>query len=129
MPRPSDLRYTDTHLWVRFAADAATIGITDYAQDQLGDVVYLDLPAIGTTVTKDQPFGLVESLKASQELLAPLDGEVVARNEEAVNQPDLLNASPFDRGWLIAVGSTEPGQSEELLDAAAYERLLPSDTA
>jgi glycine cleavage system H protein len=126
MATPQDRRYSAAHVWVRVEGDEATVGITDYAQDQLGDVVYLQLPEAGDALTRDQPFGLIESSKAAEDLVAPIDGEVVEANDEADGRPRLVNDSPYDRGWLIRVRFDDPEQIDGLMDGAAYDTLLGS---
>jgi len=121
MSSPQDLRYTTTHEWVRKSGDIATIGISDYAQTELGDITFIELPEIGDAISRQQPFGVVESVKAASDVYAPVDGEVVERNEEAIASPDLVNSSPYDRAWLIKVRLTVPDQVNELMDAAAYD--------
>ena len=123
MAAPQDLRYTKTHEWVRQDGETATIGISDYAQTELGDITYIELPEIGDPISRDQPFGVVESVKAASDVYAPVDGEVIERNEEAIAAPELVNSSPYDQAWLIKVRLTNPEQVGELLDAAAYDEV------
>ncbi len=108
---PAELAYVDSHEWVRTEAGRARIGITDYAQDQLGDVVYVELPALGKSFAKGAAFGSVESVKAVSELYMPIGGKVIEINAALENSPELVNTSPYEQGWMIAV---EPSQSEEL---------------
>lgn len=121
MTSPSDLRFTRTHEWVRLDGDVATVGITDHAQGELGDITYLELPAAGETVNAAEPFGVVESVKAASDVYAPVDGEVVERNDDVVDAPDLVNSSPYDRAWLIRVRVADPGQLEQLMTATDYD--------
>ena len=124
---PDDLLYTPTHEWLRpdgDGRDTATVGITDFAQDQLGDVVYLDLPAAGTPVGAGESCGEIESTKTVAELYAPVGGEVIAANGELVDAPELVNESPYDEGWLIRVRLADAAELEHLLDAAAYRAQL-----
>ena len=121
---PSDLRYTKDHEWVRIDGDEATIGITSYAADQLGDIVFVELPEIGRTLDQFAAFGVVESVKAVSDLFAPLSGEVSDTNQELGPKPELLNSDPFDAGWMIRVRIADPGQVEALLDAHAYDALI-----
>lgn len=121
MASPQDLKYTKTHEWVRQDGDVATIGISDYAQTELGDITFIELPEVGAAVSRQEPFGVVESVKAASDVYAPVDGEVVARNEDAIAAPDLVNASPYDQAWLIKVRLSDPSQLDELLDARAYD--------
>jgi glycine cleavage system H protein len=117
---PSDLRYTSDHEWVRDDGEVVAVGITDFAQDQLGDVVYVDLPAPGAEVSQGQPFGEVESTKSVSDLFAPVTGVIEARNEELDERPELINADPYGEGWLVTIRPTDRTQLDELLDAAAY---------
>ena len=120
---PSELRYTKDHEWVRVDGDTATIGVTDFAAGQLGDVVFVDLPAVGKSVEQFATFGVVESVKAVSDLYAPLSGEVVEVNGELGAKPELVNSDPFGDGWMIKVRVGEAAQVEGLLDAAGYEKL------
>ena len=126
---PDDLLYTSDHEWLRRDgddADEAVIGITDFAQDQLGDVVYLDLPAEGDEVSAGDRFGEVESVKTVSDLYAPISGEVLAANGELEEQPELVNDSPYDEGWLIRVRIADESELDDLLDADAYGAQLPA---
>jgi glycine cleavage system H protein len=120
---PADLRYTKDHEWVRVDGDTATIGVTDFAAGQLGDVVFVDLPASGKAVEQFATFGVVESVKAVSDLYAPVSGEVVEVNGELGSNPELVNSDPFGAGWMIKVKLGDAAQVEELLDAAGYEKL------
>jgi glycine cleavage system H protein len=120
---PTELRYTKDHEWIRVEGDTATIGITPYAADQLGDVVFVDLPATGRTLEQHATFGVVESVKAVSDLYAPVGGEVVATNDDLGTEPELVNKDPYGGGWMIRLRLADPGQVAGLLDAAAYERL------
>src|SRR5512144_661274 len=120
---PADLRYTKDHEWVKVDGDVATIGVTDFAAHQLGDVVFVDLPATGKAVEQFATFGVVESVKAVSDLYAPVSGEVVEVNPDLAGKPELVNSDPFGGGWMIRVRVTEPAQVDGLLDAAAYDRL------
>ena len=120
---PKDLRYTKDHEWVRVEGDTATIGVTDFAANQLGDVVFVDLPQIGRTVDQFATFGVVESVKAVSDLYAPLSGEVVEVNGDLAGAPELVNSDPFGGGWMIRVRIADDTQVAGLLDAGAYERL------
>lgn len=124
---PDDLLYTPTHEWLRpdgSGGDTATVGITDFAQDQLGDVVYLDLPAAGTPVGAGESCGEIESTKTVAELYAPVGGEVIDANEELIDAPELVNESPYGEGWLIRVRVADAAELDDLLDAAAYRAQL-----
>ena len=120
---PQDLRYTKDHEWVKVDGDVATIGVTDYAASQLGDVVFVDLPTVGKAVDQFATFGVVESVKAVSDLYAPVSGEVTDVNGELGGKPELVNADPFGEGWMIRVKVADPGQLTDLLDAAGYEQL------
>jgi glycine cleavage system H protein len=120
---PTDLRYTKEHEWVRLEDDVATVGITPYAADQLGDIVFVELPASGASLEQFAPFGVVESVKAVSDLYAPLAGEVVAANEDLRSKPELVNSDPLGAGWMIKVRVADRGQVDELLDATAYDEL------
>lgn len=123
MAAPKDLRFTKTHEWVKLDGDLATLGITDFAQNELGDITFLELPEVGSSVTREEPFGVVESVKAASDIYAPVDGEVVERNEAAVEAPELVNSSPYGDAWLIKVRVSDPGQVETLMDPAAYDKF------
>jgi glycine cleavage system H protein len=126
---PKDLKYTVEHEWVKSASDPAAqageglvvrVGITGYAQEALGDIVFVSLPAAGTSVAAGQPLGEVESTKSVSDIFAPVAGEVVARNEELASAPELINSDPYGAGWLVEIRTREPAALEELLDAAGY---------
>ncbi|MFL5761701.1 MAG: glycine cleavage system protein GcvH [Thermomicrobiales bacterium] len=123
MAAPKDLRFTKTHEWVKLDGDLATLGLTDFAQNELGDITFLELPEVGSSVTREEPFGVVESVKAASDIYAPVDGEVVERNEAAVEAPELVNSSPYGDAWLIKVRVSDPGQVETLMDPAAYDKF------
>lgn len=120
---PDDLRYTQEHEWARSDGSRVTIGITHYAQDALGDVVYVDLPASGTRVEKGQPFGEVESTKSVSDLYAPLTGVVVERNESLESSPELVNSDPYGGGWMVIIEADAPEDVTSLMSAADYEAL------
>jgi len=120
---PADLRYTKDHEWVRVDGDTATIGVTDFAASQLGDVVFVDLPVVGRSVDQFATFGVVESVKAVSDLYAPVSGEVVDVNGNLAAKPELVNSDPFGEGWMIRVEIGDAAQLGDLLDAAAYEKL------
>jgi glycine cleavage system H protein len=122
MAYPSDLQYTKDHEWVRLAGDTAEVGITDYAQQQLGDVVFVDLPAVGTSVTAGTPFGSIESVKAVSELFAPVSGEIAAVNERLAQAPEDVNARPHET-WIVKI-RVGAAAAENLLDRTQYEALL-----
>jgi glycine cleavage system H protein len=120
---PTDLRYTKDHEWLRVEGDEATIGITEYAAGELGDVVFVELPEPGTALEQAGTFGVVESVKAVSDLFAPVAAEVTTRNDELSSRPELVNSDPYGEGWMIKVKLSDPGQVEELLEPDAYERL------
>ena len=122
---PAELKYTKEHEWVREDGDGVvTVGITDFAQDQLGDVVYLQLPDSGTTLTQFERMGEIESVKSVSELFSPVSGEVVERNEDAIAAPEKVNASPYGDGWLVRVRLAGNAELDNLLSAEAYESLI-----
>ncbi len=121
---PEDLRYTAEHEWVQPRSGAPLrIGITDFAQDALGDIVYVQLPDLGTEVTAGDSFGEIESTKSVSEVYAPVSGKVVARNDQLTEAPELINSDPYGAGWLVEIEPTDPGRVDELLDADAYDEL------
>ncbi len=124
---PENLRYTKEHEWVRVEGDRGTIGITDYAQKQLGDVVFLELPEKGRAVKAGENFGTVESVKAVSELFCPVSGEVIDSNAALVRAPEAINTDPYGQGWMIVVKLGDPGQIAGLMDAKAYEALVASE--
>jgi glycine cleavage system H protein len=119
---PADLQYTKTHEWIRIEGDTAVIGITDYAQDALGDVVYVDLPEVGASYEAGSSFGAVESVKAASDLYVPVGGEVMAVNSELLDTPETLNSDPYGEGWLIQI-KVAPGVGA-LMSADAYEKYV-----
>jgi glycine cleavage system H protein len=121
---PTDLRYTRDHEWVRVDDDVLTVGITQYAADQLGDVVFVELPDAGRTLEGSRPFGVVESVKAVSDLFAPVAGEVVETNDALVGSPELVNSDPYGDGWMIRLRVGDPAELGDLLDAAAYDALV-----
>ena len=123
MAYPAHLKYTKEHEWIRVDGDTGTIGITDFAQQQLGDVVYVELPDVGTTLTAGQVFGTIESVKAVSELFAPVSGEVVETNGALKDRPDQVNSQPHD-AWMVKVKLSDSGELASLMDAAAYETLI-----
>ncbi len=120
---PEDLRYTQEHEWARSDGSRVTIGITNYAQDALGDVVYVDLPASGTRVEKGQPFGEVESTKSVSDLYAPLTGVIVERNESLESSPELVNSDPYGEGWMVVIEADAPDEVASLMSASDYDAL------
>lgn len=127
MDFPDELKYTEEHEWIAIEADIATIGISDFAQSQLGDVVFVELPEVGDELEAGKPFGVVESVKAVSDIYSPLSGEVVEINEELPDAPETLNTSPYEDGWLIRIRLSNPQELDDLLDAAAYQELIKED--
>lgn len=121
---PDDLRYHDQHDWVRVEGDTATFGITWYAQDTLGEVVFYEPPEVGSTLTKDQPYAEVESVKAVSDVIAPMSGEVTEVNDALTDSPEQINEEPYGEGWLVKVRLSHPEEAEALLSAAEYQKLL-----
>ena len=121
---PEDLRYHPEHDWARVDGEEAVFGITWYAQDSLGDVVFFDPPEVGSTTTKDEPYAEVESVKAVSDVIAPLSGEILEVNEAAGTNPELINTDSYGEGWMVKVKLSDPSELESLLDAAAYKELL-----
>jgi len=124
MAVPADLRYTKDHEWVRLDGDEATVGITAYAAEQLGDSVFVELPEGGRSLSQFAAFGVVESVKAVSDLFAPVSGEVTTTNDALGGSPELVNSDPYGDGWMIRVRLSQPGEVDELLDAPAYDALI-----
>lgn len=125
---PEDLHYSKDHEWVRVEGDTAVIGITDYAQDSLGDVVYVELPKVGEQFAANESFGSVESVKAVSEVFSPVSGEISAINESLNDQPEKVNQDPYNEGWMIRVKMSSPGEVDSLLTAAEYEDFTKGET-
>ena len=121
---PGDLKYTKEHEWAKIEGDRARIGITDFAQEQLGDVVFVELPKVGAKVTSMSTFGVVESVKAVSDLFAPLTGEVVEVNAELPKEPETVNRDPYGQGWMLVIRMANPAEANALLSAAQYEQLI-----
>ena len=121
---PEDLKYHQEHDWARVDGDEATLGITWFAQDALGELVHFEPPQEGSEVTKDSSYGEVESVKAVSEVIAPLSGEVVEVNRKVVDEPEIVNGDPYGEGWLVRIRLSEPGEVDSLLDAEAYKQVL-----
>ena len=119
---PNDRRYTREHEWVKLDGDIATVGITDFAQSELGDVTYIEMPQVGRQINQGESFGVVESVKAVSDVYAPVSGEIVEVNGALEAQPETVNTSPYEDAWLIKLRVQNPGQLEQLLDAAAYQQ-------
>ena len=121
MASPTDRRYTRTHEWVLVEGDIATMGVTDHAQNELGDITYLELPEPGTEVEATKPLGVVESVKAASDVYSPVDGEIVERNDTLLDAPETVNSSPYDGAWLVKIRLANPAQVEDLMDSAAHD--------
>jgi glycine cleavage system H protein len=121
---PDDMRYTEDHEWARLEGDRARIGISDYAQDQLGDIVFVELPQVGNTYEKGKEFGTVESVKAVAELYMPIGGEVLTTNTVLEDSPDLVNENPYNDGWMIEIKPSDPTELDELMAKDAYIEML-----
>ncbi len=124
MQIPADLKYTKEHEWVRKDGDIAVVGITDYAQSELGDVVFVELPAPGDTVQRDETFGTIEAVKAVADLFCPVDGEVTEVNDSLGDAPDTVNTDPYGEGWMVKIKMTDSSQFDALLSAEEYEKLI-----
>jgi glycine cleavage system H protein len=120
---PAELRYTKDHEWVRVDGDEATVGITDYATGQLGDIVFVELPEVGRSLSQFAAFGVVESVKAVSDLFAPLSGEVTATNDALSGAPEQVNSDPYGDGWMVRIRLANPTETDDLLDATAYDAL------
>jgi glycine cleavage system H protein len=127
MTFPEDLQYTPDHEWTRVQGNRVTVGITDFAQDQLGDVVYVELPDVGDVVKKGEAFGVVESTKAVSDLFAPVSGKVVEVNSPLADAPETVNEDPYEEGWMIVVETTSPKELAELMDAATYRKFVEEE--
>lgn len=124
MDVPQGLRYTEDHEWVRVEGDEGTVGITAYAANQLGDIVFVELPAVGTRLDAHQTFGVVESVKAVSDLFAPVAGEVIAVNEDLTQRPELVNSDPYGDGWMLRLRLDDQASADSLKDAAGYSELV-----
>ncbi len=121
---PEDLKYTKDHEWARIDGEIATVGITDFAQSELGDIVYVELPEVGAQTTQNESFGTIEAVKAVSDLFAPLSGEVVEVNEALADQPELINKDPYGAGWIIKIKMSNPDEVANLLSKEQYEELI-----
>lgn len=121
---PANLKYTKDHEWIRIDGTVGTIGITEYAQGELGDVVFVELPSVGKKVDAGQSFGTVEAVKAVSDLYAPVTGDVIEINKEIQDAPELVNKEPYERGWMIKVTLTKPDEVKSLLDVESYKKLI-----
>ncbi len=121
---PDDLHYTKDHEWVRLEGDTATIGITDFAQGELGDIIFVEFPAVGDSFSQGDAFGTVEAVKTVADLFIPVSGEIIAVNTDLEEAPEKVNNDPYGEGWMVKVRLSNPGEGGELLDAAAYRDLI-----
>lgn len=124
MQIPEDLKYTKDHEWARIEGDVVTIGITDYAQSELGDIVYVELPEVGNQTTQGESFGTIEAVKAVSDLFAPLSGEVIEVNTALTDQPEIINKDPYGEGWIIKIKISNPSEVDKLLNKEQYEELI-----
>jgi glycine cleavage system H protein len=124
MNTPKELRYSEEHEWVRVEGDKVRIGITDFAQSELGDIVFVELPEVGTEIKANEPFGSVESVKTVSELYAPISGRVVEVNEELNDNPEYVNESPYEKAWMIVVEPSDMSEIDNLLTAEQYEEMV-----
>lgn len=123
---PSELKYTKEHEWIRLEGDIATIGISDHAQSELGDIVYVEVETVGETIEADEVFGTVEAVKTTSELYMPITGEVLEFNEKLSDEPELVNSDPYGEGWIVKVKVANVADIDALLDSVAYENELPA---
>ncbi len=121
---PENLKYTNEHEWIRMDGDVAYVGITDYAQEQLGDIVFVDVPTVGETLDANEVFGTIEVVKTISDLFLPIAGEVLELNEALEENPDLVNKAPYEEGWIIKLKPSDLGQLDDLLDAEAYKKVI-----
>ncbi|SRR6056297_2828834 len=124
---PKDLKYAKSHEWVKVEGNIATVGISDYAQDQMGDVVFVELPFADEEVEKDSVSGAIESAKAVEDIKMPVSGTIIATNEELESDPELVNSSPYEKGWILKIEMSDPGELDGLLDAEQYSKLLEKE--
>jgi len=127
MEFPEELKYTEEHEWVMVEDELAVIGITDFAQDALGDVVFVELPEVGTEVVAGKAFGVVESVKAVSDIYAPISGTVEEVNEELPDAPEIINTSPYEDGWMVKIRISDPGEIDDLMDADAYQAHIAEE--
>ena len=127
MELPEGLRYTREHEWVLLEAGVATAGVTDHAQQMLGDVVFVEMPEIGTEIIKDEPYGVIESVKAASDIFAPVSGEVAEINEELGDHPEFINQSPYEKGWIIRVKMSNRNDVDDLMDGSKYREFLKKE--
>lgn len=127
MSLPKDLRYSEEHEWVKNEGEKVRVGITDFAQSELGDIVFVELPEVGDEIEADEPFGSVESVKTVSELYAPLSGKVVEVNEELEDSPEFVNESPYDKAWMVVVEPSDNSQVDNLMSPEEYEAMINED--
>jgi glycine cleavage system H protein len=127
MDAPPGLKYSKEHEWVSSEEEVATIGITDHAQEQLGEIVFIELPAVGDKISKDDPFGVIESVKAVSDIYAPVSGTVVAINEDLPESPETVNEDPYGDGWLIKIKINDEAEFDDLMDSAEYEEMIAEE--
>lgn len=120
-----DLYYTESHEWVRVEGDIATVGISDFAQHELGDIVFVELPEVGMKVASGEPCGSIEAVKAVEDMISPLSGKIVERNTDLEDSPDLMNKSPYEDGWLIKIRLSDKDELDNLLSAVEYKKIIP----
>lgn len=128
MEFPEELKYTEEHEWVMVEEELAVVGITDFAQDALGDVVFVELPEVGTVLEVGKAFGVVESVKAVSDIYAPVSGVVEEINDDLVDAPEIINTSPYEDGWMIKIRMTDPSDADELMDSEAYQALIAEES-
>jgi len=121
---PENLKYTKDHEWVKVDGDIATIGITDFAQGELGDIVFVEIETVGETLEKEETFGTVEAVKTVSDLFMPMSGKIIEKNKDLDDSPEVVNKDPYNQGWMIKVKISDPSEYDELLDAAAYKKLI-----
>lgn len=124
MSNPANLKYTKDHEWIRLEGDVAYIGITDFAQSELGEIIFVEVETVGETLGEGEVFGTVEAVKTVSEMFLPVDGEIIEFNEELTDKPELINEDPYGKGWIVKISVSNASQYEELLSAEAYEKLL-----
>lgn len=123
----SDRRYTKSHEWVKVDGDTITMGVSDFAQSELGDITYLELPEPGDSVKKSEPLGVIESVKAASDVYSPVTGEIVEANEQVVDAPESVNSSPYDDAWLVKIKLSDPSEVDDLMDSDAYEKFVEEE--
>ncbi len=128
MEFPEELKYTEEHEWVMVEEELAVVGITDFAQDALGDVVFVELPEVGATVEAGRAFGVVESVKAVSDIYAPVNGTIEEINEDLLDAPEIINTSPYEDGWMIKIRMADAAEADDLMDAEAYQALIAEES-